>query len=69
MELLERIQSEVAKPQIYVKDTLAHETEKMYVFNALGICLEKLKGSDGKKYKDGISRTKIFFQKVKNIEF
>lgn len=67
--LLSKIEAELDQQKVYVKDKLMHEVEKMYVFNALGICLGKLENSDNKKYKDGILRTKAYFQKIKNLQF
>lgn len=63
-EILLKIDSDLENSPILLKDTLKKEIEKMYTFNAFGICYEKLNNGDLKKYKEGIERTKKYFSKL-----
>ncbi|KAM0680363.1 hypothetical protein GINT2_001421 [Glugoides intestinalis] len=68
-ELLVQIHEDVVTDSICSKDKLLHEAEKMYSFNALGICLVKLGASkDSSDYKEGLMKTKEYFKKIKALD-
>ncbi|ELA42519.1 uncharacterized protein VICG_00271 [Vittaforma corneae ATCC 50505] len=67
--ILDKIEAELDQQPVYVMDKLKHESEKMYVFNALGICLGKLNNGCDKKYKEGLLRQKRIFRRLRVYNF
>lgn len=68
-EILDKIEERGKETKTMVMDKLQHEIEKTYSFNALGICKSKLSNREWLEFKDGISRTKTYFEKMKKINF
>lgn len=66
--LLDKIEKEISVDKTTRKDILQQEASKMYAFNALGICLSKLGECDDHAYKEGLLRTKKYFEKVNQMK-
>lgn len=68
-ELLDGIEALQSEEEVMMKEKLRLEVEKMYAFNALGVCKCKLNNREDAEYKEGLSRTKSFFDKLKEVNF
>lgn len=68
-KLLYKIEKEIEAEEICMKQKLLHETEKMYSFNALGICLIKLGDiKDDAEYKEGLMKAKQYFKDITELD-
>lgn len=67
LEYLDKIEQNLEQNSKNNFQNLFLEAEKMYVYNAFGICLGKLTNFDDKKYKEGILRSKAYFEKIKQM--
>lgn len=68
-DTLDKIETKISETKVMMIDKLNHEIEKLYTYNALGICKSKLSNNRGDEFKEGISRTKIYFEKTKKINY
>ena len=68
-EILDIIEAEASESRVLMVDKLSYEVEKAYTYNALGICKSKLSNGKVDDFRDGINRTKVFFEKIKKINY
>lgn len=67
--ILDLIEQKAAQEKKMMMDKLKLEIEKTYTYNALGICKSKLNNREGTEFKEGILRTKTYFDKMKKVNF
>lgn len=68
-DLLDKIEKYSKETRVTTKDKLRLETEKMYSYHALSVCLRKLSNEDTNSSKEGLLRTKLYFDKIERLEF
>lgn len=68
-ELLDKIERCSKETRVTIKDRLKLETEKMYAYHALDICLHKLSNENTSSGKEGLQRTKVYFDKIEKLDF
>lgn len=68
-ELLDEIERCSKETRGTVKDRLKLEAEKMYAYHALSICFHKLSNGDIDSNREGLLRTRSYFDKIEKIDF
>lgn len=68
-KLLDDIETAIEKTHDNPKDKICHELHKLYTYHALDICVGKLTNNSTQPGKDGISRIKSYFERIKDLEF
>lgn len=67
--ILDQIENKLTENKTLMVEKLNLEVEKAYAYNALGVCKSKLNNGRGDDFREGINRTKVFFEKIKKINY
>lgn len=69
MVILDEIKNLESRNGNTMKDKLRIEAENMYAYHALQLCLNTLNNKDTTENKEGIKRTKSYFERIEKVEF
>lgn len=67
--LLNKIEECSKDAKVTLKDKLIDETERMYSYYALKNCIDRLSNKDTSESKEGLQRTKAYFDKIGRLDF
>lgn len=68
-ELLNKIEKYSGETRIAIKDRLRLETEKVYAYHALAMCHHRLSNESTDSSKEGLQRTRMYFDRIERLNF